>query len=72
MEGGIRGIIPATVLTLLEEHLKCKCGQFFDCVSGTSTGGILAVGISKPDPENPFIPEFWAKDLLDLYLEKKR
>lgn len=68
--GGIRGIIPATVLSMVEEKVGAKCGQLFDCMSGTSTGGILAVGLAKPDLKNPAMPENSAKDLLDLYLNR--
>lgn len=68
--GGIRGIIPATVLTLLEEELGCKCAQVFDCMGGTSTGGILAVGLTTPDPANPNLPEHSAEEMLDIYLTK--
>ena len=44
--GGIRGIIPATFLTQLEDPPK------WDLIAGTSTGGIIALGLAagiKPD-----------------------
>jgi uncharacterized protein len=68
--GGIKGIIPATVLTLLEEELGCGCAEVFDCISGTSTGGILAVGLTRPSNINPSLPEYKAEDLLNIYLSK--
>lgn len=46
--GGIRGVIPAYALTVLEKKLQEKTGDpnarvadFFDLVAGTSIGGIL-------------------------------
>ncbi|MBO5584963.1 MAG: patatin-like phospholipase family protein, partial [Bacteroidaceae bacterium] len=50
--GGIRGIIPAKVLYHLEEEAIKKDGadarlcDYFDLVCGTSTGGIIAIGIA--------------------------
>ena len=47
--GGIRGIIPAVILTYIEKELQKQAGDpnatladYFDLVAGTSTGGILA------------------------------
>lgn len=68
--GGIKGIIPATVLTLLEQEIGCRTGQLFDCIGGTSTGGILAVGLAKADPAQPDFPEHRAKEMLDIYLNR--
>ncbi|RZC02494.1 Patatin-like protein 1 isoform B [Glycine soja] len=44
--GGIRGIIPATVLEYLDKALKAKdpttsLAHYFDVISGTSTGGLM-------------------------------
>ncbi len=45
--GGIKGIFPAGVLACLEqEHLQGQSiGDYFDLIAGTSTGGILALGL---------------------------
>ena len=45
--GGIKGIFPAVVLAFLEqEHLQGRSiGDYFDLIAGTSTGGILALGL---------------------------
>jgi patatin-like phospholipase/acyl hydrolase len=63
--GGIRGIIPAQVLTELEAHLeqsgeKKNLHEHFHLICGTSTGAILAVGIALGVP---------AKELLRFYNE---
>jgi uncharacterized protein len=47
--GGIRGIIPALVLAELERRTgRPVCGMF-DMLAGTSTGGMLVLGLSMPD-----------------------
>ena len=42
----------------------------FDLIAGTSTGGILALGLTTPDPATPGEPLYRAEDLVDLYAEK--
>ena len=51
--GGIRGIIPAAVLAELERRLARAIADVFDLVVGTSTGGILALGLTVPDDGRP-------------------
>lgn len=74
--GGIRGIIPASVLTHLESRLQIITGKsstriadHFDYVAGTSTGGIIALGLLTPAKNNPQRPRYRAQKLLDLYVE---
>ena len=64
--GGIRGIIPATVLVDLERRLAPRSlATVFDLIVGTSTGGIIALGLTAPDGGHPRNP---AERLLDFYL----
>ena len=63
--GGIRGIIPAKILALLENELERRkmpshIHDYFDMICGTSTGGIIAIGLGLGMP---------ASDILKLYLE---
>jgi calcium-independent phospholipase A2 len=44
--GGIRGLILAVVLLELEKELGCPVIQCFEWVAGTSTGGILTLGLA--------------------------
>lgn len=44
--GGIRGVFPAAFLAKLEEHLDQPIGRYFDLIVGTSTGAIIAAGLS--------------------------
>jgi patatin-like phospholipase/acyl hydrolase len=47
--GGIRGLIPAIVLTELERRSGRRVFELFDLIAGTSTGGILACALCAPD-----------------------
>lgn len=44
--GGIRGVIPATVLRKLEEQTGKPARETFDFLAGTSTGAIIAGGLA--------------------------
>src|ERR671916_836359 len=63
--GGIRGIIPAIVLAEIERRTGKRIAEMFDLVAGTSTGGILALGLTKPGQDGK--PEYSAKKLIELY-----
>ena len=61
--GGIRGIYPATFLAGLEERYLggASVAQYFDLIAGTSTGGIIAIGLAAG---------LKATDLRNLYVER--
>lgn len=63
--GGIRGIIPAMILEYIETTKGQRIAKLFDLIAGTSTGGILALGLVKPD--NDRAPAYSAAQLRDLY-----
>ncbi|HEV2770322.1 MAG TPA: patatin-like phospholipase family protein [Solirubrobacteraceae bacterium] len=66
--GGIRGIIPATVLAELERRTGRRIAELFDLIAGTSTGGILAVALTVPGEGG--IPRWRAEELIGLYVEQ--
>ena len=43
--GGIKGLFSAGVLAAIEEDLNISITDHFDLISGTSTGGIIALGL---------------------------
>ena len=43
--GGIKGLIQIEVLMQIEEKMKRKITELFDWIVGTSTGGIVALGL---------------------------
>jgi uncharacterized protein len=71
--GGIRGLIAARVIARLEELVSAEAGEdrrMADCFhmfAGTSTGGLLALGLTAPDPADPSRPRLSGADLVELY-----
>ena len=63
--GGIRGIIPAMILAKIEKDTGKPTAENFNLIAGTSTGGILALGLSKKG--NNGRPEYEAKELVNIY-----
>lgn len=67
--GGIRGLIPAQILQHLEDQLlisfaqKIHIAEYFDIIAGTSTGGIIALGLT--DKKNGEFQD--AKEVVKLY-----
>ena len=67
--GGIRGLITLEILLELETQLKTKVGKgdtfrladYFDYIAGTSTGAIIAAGLSLG---------MAVQELINFYLEK--
>jgi len=59
--GGIKGTQPAAFLAALEEDLDRPIGEYFDLIAGTSTGGLIAMGLALGHS---------AKSLLALYEER--
>lgn len=59
--GGIRGILPAVLLTALEYQSGRRIGEMFDFAAGTSTGALLAAALFKKKPLS-------AQQALDFYL----
>ncbi|KAL4566286.1 hypothetical protein LXL04_030400 [Taraxacum kok-saghyz] len=71
--GGIRGIIPATILTFLESQLQeldgkdARLADYFDVMAGTSTGGLVTAMLTAPNQNNR--PLYEAKDIVPFYKE---
>lgn len=67
--GGIKGVFPAFYLALIEQDLakredgKTKIKDHFNLITGTSTGGIIALALSLGVP---------AKEIYDLYLQNAK
>jgi uncharacterized protein len=56
--GGIRGVFPAAFLARIEEYVNAPIAAYFDLIAGTSTGGIIAIGLGLGVP---------AHEILHLY-----
>ncbi|KAK1433047.1 hypothetical protein QVD17_09953 [Tagetes erecta] len=70
--GGIRGVIPGVILEYLESQLQALDGpnarlaDYFDVISGTSTGGLIAIMLTAPDENKD--PLYAAEDIVPFYL----
>lgn len=65
--GGIRGIIPCVILKFIEEQTGNPISSMFNIISGTSTGGIIGLGLTRPDENGQ--NAYSAQAMLDLYME---
>jgi uncharacterized protein len=63
--GGIRGLIPALVLSAIEERTGRRVAELFDFIAGTSTGGILACALAVPGEAGR--PRLTAREIVRLY-----
>lgn len=68
--GGIRGILPAMLLAELERRTGKRTAEMFDLISGTSTGGIITLGLTMPDEQGK--PQHQAEAILELYEKQGR
>jgi patatin-like phospholipase/acyl hydrolase len=73
--GGIRGLIPALVTAEIERRLQAEAGpqarvsDYFHMFCGTSTGGLVGLSLTAPDPQNRERPAVSAADLAGFYTE---
>ncbi|XP_078157214.1 patatin-like protein 2 [Carex rostrata] len=71
--GGIRGLIPGTILDYLESQFQvldgpdARLADYFDVITGTSTGGLIATMLTAPNKENR--PFFTAKEIVKFYVD---
>lgn len=56
--GGVKGALPASFLATIEEATGERISDYFDLIAGTSTGGIIALGLGIGMP---------AKEILAFY-----
>jgi len=61
--GGIKGAFPAALLATIEEATGKRIAEHFDLIAGTSTGGIIALGLGLG---------LSAKEILNFYQEQGR
>lgn len=70
--GGLRGVVPLTILKKIEEISGKKIHELFDFIAGTSTGGLIASAISIKNPDNPLVPLYTLDDVIKVYMERGR
>jgi len=73
--GGIKGVVPARILEYIENKVRTSNKDYsisnsFDLIAGTSTGGIIAIGLLCPVPGSSTKALYSVSDLLGLYKDK--
>ncbi|MGB3533981.1 MAG: patatin-like phospholipase family protein [Microcoleaceae cyanobacterium] len=75
--GGLRGLIPAQILTYVEQQLQEKTGNpdariadYFDLFAGTSAGGISSCLYLAPDPKAGNRPKYQAENVVNFFLRE--
>jgi hypothetical protein len=74
--GGVRGLVPVLLLRELERRLEALSGErrplsdWFHLLAGTSTGGLISLGLTARHPEAPGRPSMDGERLERLYRER--
>lgn len=73
--GGMRGVIPATILAHIEDMFLAMGDDrplisHFDLIAGTSSGGLTALALTAPPKKQPTpnSASFTSKQIVDFYL----
>lgn len=65
--GGVRGLVPALILAEIERRTGRPLYRDFDLIVGTSTGSIIALGLTRPSNADARKPAYTAQDVVQLY-----
>jgi len=68
--GGLRGVVPLTILKHVEELTGKPIWQSFDLIAGTSTGGLLASALTIPKSPGIREAKYTLNDILNVYLNR--
>ncbi|XVF06375.1 hypothetical protein REPUB_Repub06bG0042800 [Reevesia pubescens] len=74
--GGVRGLIPATILDFLESELKRRDGEnariadYFDFIAGTSTGGLVTAMLTSIDASSQSNLPCTTQQIIKFYHDK--
>ena len=65
--GGMRGLIPAHIMTKIEERTGMRMADMVDIFAGPSTGSILNAALTRANPDKPDQPLYRARHLVRFY-----
>ncbi len=69
--GGIKGVFAATILAEFEKETKEPLYKYFDLIAGTSTGGIIAIGLALGIPAKTIL-KFYEDEGPAIFCQKNR
>ena len=65
--GGLRGLIPAHIMTRIEKETGHRMSEMVDIFCGPSTGAILNAAMTLPHPDHPHRCKYRARHLVRFY-----
>ena len=65
--GGMRGLIPAHIMTHIEDKTGLRMCDLIDIFTGPSTGSILNAALNVPHPDQPHRPKYRARHMVKFY-----
>ena len=65
--GGMRGLIPAHIMSRIEDVTGLRMADMVDIFSGPSTGSILNATLTLRHPDEPSQPKFRARHMVRFY-----
>lgn len=70
--GGLRGIVPATMMAEIERRTELRMAQMVDMFTGPSTGSILNAALTRPHRRRPGISQYKARHMVRFYEREAR
>lgn len=70
--GGMRGLIPAQIMTQIEEKTGLRMVDLVDIFCGPSTGAILNAALNVPHPDGSGRPKYRARHMVKFYEREGR
>lgn len=70
--GGLRGLIPAHIMTRIEKKTGLRMSEMVDIFCGPSTGAILNAALNLPHPDHPHRCKYRARHLVRFYEREGR
>lgn len=68
--GGLRGVVPLTILKAIETKTNKRIHELFNFISGTSTGGLITAAISIKNPIAATTPLYSLDDVINVYVQR--
>ena len=65
--GGLRGLVPAHIMTKIEKKTGLRMSEMVDIFCGPSTGAILNAALTLPHPSHPHRAKYRARHLVRFY-----
>lgn len=65
--GGLRGLIPAHIMTRIEKKTGLRMSEMVDIFCGPSTGAILNAALTLPHPDHPHRAKYYARHMVMFY-----